>query len=66
MLAASPCPGLSAGANQVVRLVDEQDIGDGGGFHRVDDAMQPALELAFHARACLQQAEVKRKQSNRL
>ena len=54
--------GRAAGAHQRVRLVDEQDDGLGAGLHLVDDRAQALLELALHAGAGLQQADVQRQQ----
>ena len=58
--AASPVPGRAAGADQRVRLVDEQDDRLGRRLHFVDHLPQPVLELALHARAGLQQPDVER------
>ena len=52
--------GRAAGADQRVRLVDEQDDRLGRRLHLVDHLAQPLLELALHARAGLQQADVER------
>jgi len=54
--------GLAAGTHQRVCLVDEQDDGLGAGLHFVDDRAQALLELALHAGAGLQQADVQRAQ----
>ena len=53
-------PGLAAGADHRVRLVDEQDDRLRRGLHLLDDRLQPVLELALDAGAGLQQAEVER------
>src|SRR5690606_3444321 len=47
-------------ADQGVRLVDEQDDGLFGRLHRIDDALEPVLELTAYAGARLQSAEVER------
>ena len=52
----------AAGADEIVRFVDEQDDRDGRGLHRIDHRPQAALELALHAGAGLEQAEVERAQ----
>ena len=52
--------GRPAGADQRVRLVDEQDDRLRRRLHFVDHLAQPVLELALHARAGLQQADVER------
>ena len=54
--------GGAAGADQRVRLVDEQDDRLGRRLDFVDHLAQAVLELAFHARAGLQQADVERVQ----
>ena len=64
-LAASPVPGCAAGADQRVGLVDEQDDRLGRRLDLVDDLPQPLLELALHAGAGLQQADVERAQRRR-
>ena len=64
-LAASPVPGRAAGADQRVGLVDEQDDRLGRGLHLVDHLAQAVLELALHAGARLQQADVERAQASR-
>jgi hypothetical protein len=51
-------PGLAAGADEGVGLVDEQDDGLGGALHLVDHRLQPLFELPLEAGAGLQQAEV--------
>ena len=61
-LAASPVPGRAAGADQRVRLVDEQDDRLRRRLHLVDHLAQAVLELALHAGAGLQQADVERAQ----
>ena len=61
-LAASPVPCGAAGADQRVRFVDEQDDRLGRRLHFVDHLAQTILELALHARAGLQQADVERQQ----
>ena len=53
-------PGLPAGADHRVGLVDEEDDRLGRGFHFLDDGLQPVLELALDARPGLQQAQVER------
>ena len=55
----------AAGANQRVRLVDEQDDRLRRGLHFVDHLAQAILELALHARAGLQQADVERAAARR-
>ena len=55
--------GRAAGADQRVRLVDEQDDRLGRGLHLLDHLAQPLLELALHAGAGLQQADVERAQA---
>ena len=52
--------GRAAGADEGVRLVDEQDGRLGRGLHLVDDLAQAVLELALHAGAGLQHAQVER------
>ena len=59
-LAASPVPAGAAGADQRVGLVDEQDDRLGRGLDLLDHLLEPVLELALHAGAGLQQAEVQR------
>ena len=54
--------GRAAGANHGVRFVDEQDDRLRAGLHLIDHAAQAIFELALHARAGLQQAEVERAQ----
>ena len=53
-------PGLPAGADHGVRLVDEQDDRRGRGLDLVDHRLQPVLELALHAGTGLQQRQVER------
>ena len=55
-------PLRATGANQRVRFVDEQDDRLRRGLHLVDHLAKAILELAFHAGACLQQADVQRQQ----
>ena len=50
--------GLPAGADQRVRLVDEQNDRRRRGLHLVDHRAQPLLELALHRRARLHEADV--------
>ena len=50
--------GGAAGADQGVGLVDEQDDGLGRGLDLLDHLAQAVLELALHAGAGLQQADV--------
>ena len=57
-LAASFLPGRAAGADHRVRFVDEQDDRLGAGLDLFDHRLQAVLELALHARAGLQQAEI--------
>ena len=57
--------GRAAGADQRVRLVDEQDDRLGRRLHLVDHLAQPLLELALHAGAGLQQADVERAAARR-
>ena len=45
-----------------MRFIDEQNDGLGRGLDFVDHLTQPVLELAFHARAGLQQADIQRAQ----
>jgi len=45
--------------DQSVRLIDEQDNRTHTGSDFVDDALETLLELTLHARACLQQADIK-------
>ena len=52
--------GRAARADQRVRLVDEQDDRLRRRLHLVDHLAQPVLELALHAGAGLQQADVER------
>jgi len=52
--------GRAAGADQRMCLIDEQDDGLGGGLHLLDHLAQPVFELALHAGAGLQQANVQR------
>ena len=56
--------GRAARADQRVRLVDEQDDRLRRGLHLVDHLAQPVLELALHAGAGLQQADVERPQAH--
>ncbi len=65
-LAASPWPGRAAGADHRVRLVDEQDDRLRAGLHLIDHAAQTIFELALHAGAGLQQAEIERAQRDAL
>ena len=58
--------GRAAGADQRVRLVDEQDDRRRAALHLVDDAAQALLELALHRGAGLQQADVERQQAHAL
>ncbi len=58
--------GLAAGANQRVRLVDEQDDRLRRALHFVDHTLQPAFEFALHTCAGLQQAEVQAEQLDAL
>ncbi len=58
--------GLATGADQRVRLIDEQDDRLGRAFHLVDHALQTAFEFALHAGAGLQQAEVEAQQLDAL
>ena len=57
-----PGAGCAARADQRVRLVDEQDDRLGRRLHFVDHLTQAVLELALHAGAGLQQADVERLQ----
>ena len=50
--------GLSAGPDQRMRLVDEEDDRRRRGLHLVDDRPEPLLELALHRRARLHEADV--------
>ena len=59
-LAASFWPAAPPAPIMRVRFVDEQDDRLRAGLHFIDHAAQPILELALHARAGLQQAEVER------
>ena len=54
--------GRAAGADQGMRLVDEHDDGLRAGLDLFDHALQAVLELALHAGAGLQQAQVQRQQ----
>ena len=65
-LAASPVPACAAGADQRVRLVDEQDDRRRRGLHLVDHRAQPLLELALHRGAGLHQADVERAEPHAL
>ena len=56
----------AAGADQRVRLVDEQDDRLRAVAHGVDHALEALLELALHAGAGLQQAEVEHPQDHLL
>src|SRR6185312_5315795 len=56
--------GGAARTDQRVRLVDEQDDRLGRGLHLVDDLAQAVLELALHAGAGLQQADIERAQAD--
>ncbi len=49
---------LSTRADHGVGFVDEQDDGDGRGFHFLDQALETVLEFTFDSRACLQQREI--------
>ena len=53
-------PLRSAGADDGVRLVDEEDDRLRGGLHLGDDALEPILELALHTGAGLEGPEVER------
>ena len=55
-------PGLPAGADHGVGLVDEQDDRLRRGLDLVDHRLEPVLELALDAGAGLQQAQVERAQ----
>ena len=59
-LAASPWPGLPAGADHGVGLVDEQDDRLRRGLDLVDHRLEAVLELALDAGPGLQQAQVER------
>ena len=48
----------TAGADQGVGFVDEQDDADGRGLHLVDHRAQPLLELALHRGARLHEADI--------
>ena len=52
--------GLPAGADQRMRLVDEQDHRRRRGLHLVDHRAQALLELALHRGAGLHQADIER------
>ncbi len=54
----------AAGADQGMRLVDEQDDRLGRGLDLVDHLPQPVLELALHAGAGLQQPHVQHPQGH--
>ena len=54
----------AAGADQRVRLVDEEDDRRLGGLHLLDHRPQPLLELALHARARLHQPDVEHPQAH--
>ena len=58
-------PGLPAGADHRVRLVDEEDDRLRRGLHLVDHRLQAVLELALDAGPGLQQAEVERAERRR-
>ena len=60
--AASPVPGGPAGADQRVRLVDEQDDALAGGLHLLDHRLQPVLELAPDGGAGLHGGKVEREE----
>ena len=64
--AASPPPCGAAGADDGVRLVDEEDDRLRRALHLGDDLLQAVLELALHARAGLEEAEVERPGSTSL
>ena len=55
-------PLRAAGADDGVRLVDEEDDGTRRGLHLGDDALEAVLELALHAGAGRQRAEVEREE----
>ena len=55
-------PGGSAGADQRVRLVDEQDDALAGGLHLLDHRLQPVLELAPDGGAGLHGGKVEREE----
>ena len=61
-LAASFCPACAAGADHRVRFVDEQDDRRRRRLHLLDQPLEAVLELAFDARARLQQRQVERAQ----
>ena len=46
-------PGLPAGADQAMRLVDEQDDRFRRGLHGCDNAVQAPFIFTLHASACL-------------
>ena len=54
--------GLTAGADQRMRLVDEKDDGSGARFGLLDHRFQAVLEFTLHARAGLKQAKIERTQ----
>jgi hypothetical protein len=56
--------GRAAGADQRMRLVDEQDDRLLRGLHLIDHLAQAVLELALHAGARLQQADVEAAQGD--
>lgn len=49
----------TAGADQRVRFIDEQDDRAGGGFHLVDHLAQAFFKFALHRCAGLQQTDIK-------
>ena len=58
--AASPVPAAPPAPMSVCASSTNRMIGFGGGLHFVDHLAQPVLELALHAGAGLQQADVER------
>ena len=61
-LAASPVPAAPPAPISVCASSMNRMIGLRRGLHLVDDLAQPVLELALHAGAGLQQADVERAQ----
>ena len=58
--------GLTAGADQRMRFVDEEDDGGRRTLHLVDDGAQALFELALHRSAGLHQPDIERAETDAL